>query len=62
MCIYIYIYIYMYTHSGLGGAQPLAGPHDDPALSGAADDLSGGATPGLRYKIPVFSDPAPGKS
>ena len=23
---------------------------------------SGSNTPGLRYKIPVFSDPAPGKS
>ena len=30
--------------------------------SNTNDDTNNINTPGLRYKIPVFSDPAPGKS
>ena len=38
-------------------------PSEAPALRPAQDELAPPyTTPGLRYKITVFSDPAPGKS
>ena len=51
--LYVYIYIYIYTYRERERKQKEA----DISYCDRSYHI-----PGLRYKIPVFSDPAPGKS
>ena len=63
ICIYIYIYIYIYIHIT---RPPLAARRGRRSWTFARAEThamtTSSNTPGLRYKIPVFSDPDPGKS
>ena len=70
--IYIYIYIYIHTHTRklydmahvciVYIARPPDPRRDATSFDRPRSDITQSyiSTPGLRYKIPVFSDPAPG--
>ena len=68
MHIYIYIYIYMCAHADMHIDNPPC-PSKRRASDTCCETINQPQacpntvrTPGLHYKLPVFSDPAPGKS
>ena len=63
MCIYTYIYIYMYCRAQAKPCSPVVLERSNSAPGGRPRFWTRQViTPGLRYNISIFSDPAPGKS
>ena len=62
MCMYVCIYIYIYIYEIILYVEAVKSTGSALAYASEECPINSRNTPGLRYKIPVFSDPDPGKS